>query len=323
MSELGLARVPKVRPARVWQPFELARSTSLQQGFTKPPWALPSSSCFWPQEVPVDLAEQRILPPPEHTGMPEEMAAPHPAAGQIDEVAIPSGAGPSEELLESVRAKAYAQGAFDTRTSLQAEMIATLEAERAQDQSLVDSLQEALGQLQRQPQEYFEPLKRLALHLAEQLVLAELSVDAKAIERIVQRCVDELSSHDESMIVVELSPVDLPRFEALRQRMGLNRDQSLKLKANPSLLPGSARASANDAIVEDLIEHRLEEFARSLGVDESRWKAASAFDHGNLADRGGAGLRGVEDALPRMAASVSAMEATFLGDMTPKDGSDD
>ena len=226
----------------------------------------------------------------------------------------------SQELLESVRAEAYAQGAAATRISMQAEMEQQLRSLQAQDKSLLGALESALEQLKRSPQPFFEPLKRLAVHLAEQLVLSELSLDGKAIERLVQRCVDELSSHDESMILVELHPTDLALLEALRLRLGLNRSQPLKLKADASLLPGSARASANDAIVQDLIEHRLAELAGALGVDQVRWKANSAFEPEQLAAQRAAGL-GVEDALPRMTAPVpaapSAEASCFEDDATP------
>ncbi len=228
----------------------------------------------------------------------------------------------SEELLESVRAEAYTKGTADCRASLEVEMAAKLEALQAQDKSILAALEGALERLQRSPQDYFEPLKRLALHLAEQLVLAELGLDGKAIERLVQRCVDDLSTHDESMIMVELNPADLPLLEALRERLGLNRGQALKLRASPALLPGSARASANDAIVQDLIENQLAEFARALGIDEARWKSSSAFESERLVARSGGGLRGVEDASPRMVATVPVTVADFLDEQSEPDVDD-
>ena len=189
---------------------------------------------------------------------------------------------------------------------------------------MLGALETALDQLKRSPQQFFEPLKRLAVHLAEQLVLAELSLDGKAIERLVQRCIDELSSHDESMVVVELHPGDLALLKALRERLGLNRGVPIKLKADASLLPGSARASANDSMVQDLIEHRLTELAKALGVDQARWKSNSAFEPEQLASQH-AGALGVEDALPRMAAATPvapAVDPSFFEDEATPDEDD-
>lgn len=298
--------------------------SALQQGFVPAQWAAPSSRTFWQQEVPSALgsstqptASQGLETP----GAGDAASSP----GSDDNAAEPvpeCAAGPTQEMLESVRAHAYAQGAADTRLSLQSETAQELLNLQAQDRSMLGALEAALQQLKRSPQDYFEPLKRLALHLAEQMVLAELSLDGKAIERLVQRCVDELSSHDESMILVELHPADLALLEALRERLGLNRGQPLKFKADASLLPGSARASANDAMVQDLIEHRLVEFARTLGVDQARWKSNSAFESERLTAERAAGLRGVEDALPRMAAAGPVTDADFFEDQAEPDVDD-
>lgn len=325
MSDLALPGVAAARPARVWQPMELARSPLLHQGFRTQQWALSSSRGFWPQEVPTMPTSGRRASTAEHlnkSGPAGALAAlPMPDESDVD-LKSESVQQLSEELLESVRAQAYAKGAADCRVSLQAEMAAQLEALQAQDKSILEALEAAFERLQRSPQDYFEPLKRLALHLAEQLVLAELGLDGKAIERLVQRCVDDLSTHDESMILVELNPADLPLLEALREKLGLNRSQVLKLRANPSLLPGSARASANDAIVQDLIENQLAEFAKALGVDEARWKSSSAFESERLAARHAGGLRGVEDASPRMAGPVPVTETDFLDQQSEPDADD-
>ncbi len=313
--------MPKARPARVWQPSELARSSVLV-GFAAQQWARATPRSFWPQEIPTISAAATATQHVVHDEVLDDGGAEAPLAtpDPIDfEPAPPISAALSDELLESIRSQAYAQGAADCEARLKVEMAGELLALQEQDKSLLAPLEEALAQLKREPQQYFEPLKRLALHLAEQLVLAELSLDGKAIERVVQRCVDDLASLDDSMILVELNPTDLPRLEALRERLGLNRSQPLKLKANASLLPGSARASANDAMVQDLIEHRLSQLARALSVDEVRWKASSALDAKRLAAEHIADTRAVEDALPRMAAAPAQVEHNFLDEEPAQD----
>lgn len=64
-------------------------------------------------------------------------------------------------------------------------------------------------------------------------------------------------------------------------------------------MPGSVRASASDAVVSDLIEHRLEAIARSLLLETGRSSAQSAFQPSRLAAR--MASEQVVDAQPRMA----------------------
>jgi flagellar biosynthesis/type III secretory pathway protein FliH len=209
------------------------------------------------------------------------------------------------EALAKAREEGRAQGAAEARAALQTEMEDKLRAALGDDHALVNALADALALLQQSPQTFFEPLKRLALHLAEQLVLAELALDGGAIERLVQRCVDELAQHDESLVLVELNPADLAMLQELRERSGLAEGSALRLQPNDKLLPGSVRASANDALVEDLIGERLVALARGLAVDEPRWRSNTAFSPERIAsDR--LPSTGVEDARPRMAPSAAA-----------------
>ena len=62
-------------------------------------------------------------------------------------------------------------------------------------------------------------------------------------------------------------------------------ERAWHLQANDNLLPGSVRASASDAVVSDLIEHRLEVMARALVPDSERGLAQSAFQPTRLASR--------------------------------------
>jgi hypothetical protein len=81
----------------------------------------------------------------------------------------------------------------------------------------------------------------------------------------------------------------------------------LRLQANDKLLPGSVRASANDALVEDLIGERLAALARGLAVSEPRWRAKTAFSAERMASDRIPGT-GVEDARPRMASVAPAVD---------------
>ncbi len=290
------ARKPEVRPARVWQPSDLSHPIAPESGFVANAWRTQRPPLFGLTDFDIPTAD--LLPPPAAPEVKETPAAatvPAPAAPAVVETPVATA-----EALAKAREEGRTQGAAEARAALQSEMDNKLRVALGDDHALVNALADALALLQQNPQSFFEPLKRLALHLAEQLVLAELALDGGAIERLVQRCVDELAQHDESMVLVELNPADLAMLQALRERSGLAEGSALRLQPNDKLLPGSVRASANDALVEDLIGERLSALARGLAVDEPRWRASTAFSAERIASDRMPGTA-VEDARPRMA----------------------
>jgi flagellar biosynthesis/type III secretory pathway protein FliH len=322
MSDEPPPRVATVRPARVWQPVDLMNSSARQPGFVQHSWASNSTKSLWLQSVIPEttldatdpLSVEALSAHDEHSSTTAPDAE-HPQEAPLAEVTPNPQERLTDELVERVRAEAYTQGVEESRASLRAEMDAELKSLQSRDESLTHALQAALDELKRSPHEFFEPLKRLSLHLAEQLVLGELGLDGKAIERLVQRCLDDLASHSESAILVELNPADLILFEVLHQRLGASGGPTLRLQADANLMPGSVRASANDAIIEDLIEHRLAALARDLVVDESRWKSQTAFEPERLATERSLGLRGVEDARPRMTTPASVSETSVIDEL--------
>ena len=294
------ARKPEVRPARVWQPTDLRHPIAPESGFVASAWRTQREPVFGLTDF--DIPTVDLLPPPATPEVEEAptAAAVAPAPPPVIETPVATA-----EALAKAREEGRAQGAAEARAALQTEMEDKLRVALGDDHALVNALADALALLQQSPQSFFEPLKRLALHLAEQLVLAELALDGGAIERLVQRCVDELAQHDESLVLVELNPADLAMLQELRERSGLAEGSALRLQPNDKLLPGSVRASANDALVEDLIGERLVALARGLAVDEPRWRASTAFSPERIAsDR--LPSTGVEDARPRMAPSAAA-----------------
>jgi len=302
------ARTVEVRPARVWQPTDLLHPIAPEGGFLATPWRIASSKDFDPHGFSTPVIDLKAPPPPSEDA-PDVQAA-QDGADLAPEAAADAPAAPVEhpidaQALEDARAQGHAQGVAETREAMQAEMAQALQEALGEDGALLDKLRSALDDLQQSPNTFFEPLKRLALHLAEQLVLAELQIDGSAIERLVQRCVDELAQHDESMVLIELHPDDVTRLQSMRERTGLNEGSALRVQANDSLAPASVRASANDAVVEDLIGDRLSALARGLHIDEKRFAAQSAFSPNRLAaDR--LPSSGVEDVRPRMSASEAA-----------------
>ena len=208
------------------------------------------------------------------------------------------------ELIESIKQEAYARGLAAGQQELAAFQD---EAEKARaqaeavefetTQTLLISIEKAILQLKEDPDQRHEPLKRLAMHLAEQLVLVELSVSPNSVHALIERCIETLDITATASVVVELNPNDMALLQTRTLDPGEEKN-TWRLQADPTLLPGSIRVRAEDAVVTDLVEHRLESLAQSLLSEPKRWQAQTAFQPERLNARRGQ-ANAVEDALPR------------------------
>lgn len=194
--------------------------------------------------------------------------------------------GRAEEEKKS--AASLAQALADAEKSAQAQKSQALAQQHKElmdlvttDLALLRELTQKLEAWTENPKQLFEPLKRLSIHIAEQLLLSELNTSGAAIERLVQRCLDELNLHGTQIVTVELSPQDKSRLQDLASEM-LNQ---IQLQAVASLQPGSVRVIANDTQVEDLVEHRLEVLAHKLLGQPEAWRDQSPFFRQPLAQR--------------------------------------
>ena len=179
-------------------------------------------------------------------------------------------------------AQAKAESADALAAALAAQKTA-LTAELQEQLVLLGQVHDTLRAFSNDPQALFEPVKRLALHISEQLVLAELTLSGQAIERLVQRCLDEIDLHGQSAVTVELNPQDKARLEDL----GAEVIKQMQLQAVPGLHPVSVRLVVNDSQIEDLIEHRLQAMANRLLNQPELWREQSAFFRQPLAQRDG------------------------------------
>ena len=180
---------------------------------------------------------------------------------------------PGIDLEEVARREAeqyqlgYAEGERVARDALAQEIAA--------QRTVLEGVTRELHALLQQPKQFFEPLKRLAVHVAEQVVLSELASSSKTIERLIERCLDSLDHPAQGMVVVELHPQDKARLLETAPEL----IRGMRIDAVETLHPGSVRVFANDAIVEDLVEHRLHALVRGLSLDESAWAARSGLLH--------------------------------------------
>jgi len=172
-----------------------------------------------------------------------------------------------QQGLDQGQAQGKEQGMAEGDAKARADAAGEIAAQRV----LFENVSRDLAALLADPKKFFEPLKRLAIHIAEQMVVGELQTSTQALERLVQRCLNELDHPVHGAVVLELSPEDKARLQALDSEM----IKGMRLEAVHDMQPGSVRVFANDTVVEDLVEHRLEGLAKALLVDVDAWREKS------------------------------------------------
>jgi len=199
-----------------------------------------------------------------------------------------------DELTQSIEQQ---RAQLDTeREALRAENAAALESQK----KLLEEVTSKLDDFVSNPQRLFEPLTRLSVHIAEQLVLAELNLSGASIERLIHRCLDEISSHSNQVVTVELNTQDKARLQEMTGEMFSH----IQLHAVSSLQPGSVRVITDDTQVDDLIGHRLEAMANNLLAQPELWREASPFFKQPLAQRD----TDIEDVRQRLTTKVERQE---------------
>ena len=305
-AKLGL---PKGAP--VWQPLKPLKPVELQNaGFVQENYLRSKSSHFALWTVEEQLAAGKIADAAEDLTITDvadknEGELSDSIHADSDSFSSASLSGMDAETLEKIKKEAYDRGVSDGK-KLQQETAAQ-EAEQAETESLtaladkanqlLANIEQGVLALKENPAAWNEPLKRLALHLAEQLTLTELSISVIAIQNMIDRCIETLDVQTASSVVVELNPNDMALLQNHKAAPG-EKTHQWRLIADTRLLPGSVRVRADDAVVSDLIEHRLETLAQALLQNTKPWQAQTAFQPERLAARRGK-AETVEDALPR------------------------
>lgn len=174
----------------------------------------------------------------------------------------------SETALNALREEAFLKGIEAGMAKAKAE----LEQERQHERELLRHLSIELRSLSQDSQRFFDPLKRLSLHLAEQLVRGELQISGHVVNTLIHQCLEQFD-HPADKAVVTLNPSDLERLKRLEPSL----TQGLELESDPMLHVGSVRVRVNDTVVQDLIEHRLEPLARRLLSQPEAWMNQSSL----------------------------------------------
>jgi flagellar biosynthesis/type III secretory pathway protein FliH len=260
------------------EPFELASEPETAEDAS----ALDADASDWPEEGPAAWSADEESVPEEVTTL--DSAALAEACEEAYQRGLADGRAEAEKEAAAAIAQAL-DGAQAQAQELQAEALLQQHKELTDlmqpDLALLREVTQKLEAWTENPKQLFEPLKRLAVHIAEQLVLAELNTSGAAIERLVQRCLDELNLHGSQVVTVELNPQDKARLQDVANDML----SQVQLQAIPSLQPGSVRVIVNDTQVEDLVEHRLEALAHGLLGQPEAWREKSPFFRQPLAQR--------------------------------------
>jgi len=107
--------------------------------------------------------------------------------------------------------------------------------------------------------EFFEPVSRLSVHIAEQLVRGELTVGPVAITRLVQGCLDAIEERvSKKEPILKMHPADLQMF--LNGFDG--KPTGVSLVADDRLARGDVSLQMDHSVIDDLLSNRLEEIAQ-------------------------------------------------------------
>lgn len=207
--------------------------------------------------------ETPITEPPENTEDGNALA--------LDEAApVQDGVLHSPDEWQRIAQEAHAQGWSEGHAQAQAESA----AQQAAQVALLNELMSGLQALNHEPQRFFEPLKRLALHMAEQLVRGELQVSGEAVANLVKQALDTLGETREK-VILHLHPMDADALSEAAPELV----SQCAIESDAQLQRGSVRVSVNDTVVEDLIEHRLEALARRVLAQPDAWLKQSRLMH--------------------------------------------
>jgi flagellar biosynthesis/type III secretory pathway protein FliH len=237
----------------------------------------------WHSQLHHEFQVLEVQPLPSAPDQAAEMLQPSPVPAMspgLLEADAPGAAAPGPDPLQALleqaqtqaRAEGYAQGVADGRRQALAESAARLapqQDEHAAQQLLLQQQRhrealhievlQSLSELVRDPNRLHLPLKRLALHLAEQIVRGELSRGSETARRLVDQALQSLGP-GLGQVVVRMNPDDL----ALLQSSDLGLGDQVQLQAAEHLSRGSIEAFSHDTLIQDSLRDRVAALAGKL-----------------------------------------------------------
>lgn len=175
-------------------------------------------------------------------------------------------------LIDAAREEARATANKEGFEAGYAQAKAELQAEQDARISILKNLCEKVQDLSQDAEAMFEPLQKLAMHLAEQLVRGELTQSGQAISRLVDNCLREMAAAGSKPVVIHLNPEDLELYRPLVSQFG----DSMTLRSSTDLKRGSLRVALDGSVVEDLIERRIEGLKKTMAQPPaSNWRSTA------------------------------------------------
>jgi flagellar biosynthesis/type III secretory pathway protein FliH len=244
-------------PAPVWSAHPLLQSTAQKAHFQRHGWDEAQTEAFgpWrfsPKQDPLAGQTETLIasevPLDSDVIVPE---GPDAGDGQVHEPASATLGLSQDELdqmLEQTRAQSWQTG-YDAAIQ---ELTVGVDADR----QALQAAAKALHDLQSNQQRWFEPLKKLSLHIAQELVRGEMQLSSAVIERLIKGCIEALDQPAETTLI-QVGHADMHRLRDLNL-------PGIALELDESLSEGSVRAKVSDTQVQDLIEHRLAQMSQQL-----------------------------------------------------------
>ena len=204
-----------------------------------------------------------------------------------------------EEARAAAREEGFDAGYAQAQSELKKEHDAQIEA--------LQKLNAGVQELANDSDALFEPLHKLALHLAEQLVRGELTQSGLAISRLVDNALREMTGSGEKAVIVQLNPDDLELYRPLVAQLG----DSMTLRSNTALKRGSVRVSLDGSVVEDLIERRIEGLGKSLAQPPAAgWRNGPGTSLSARLESGSGARQTVQDVTAKDVAAPAPSDST-------------
>ena len=204
-----------------------------------------------------------------------------------------------EEARAAAREEGFDAGYAQAQSELKKEHDAQIEA--------LQKLNAGVQELANDSDALFEPLHKLALHLAEQLVRGELTQSGLAISRLVDNALREMTGSGEKAVMVQLNPDDLELYRPLVAQLG----DSMTLRSNTALKRGSVRVSLDGSVVEDLIERRIEGLGKSLAQPPAAgWRNGPGTSLSARLESGSGARQTVQDVTAKDVAASAPSDST-------------
>ena len=216
--------------------------------------------------TPAEIVAEEVEPVVQ-ADFPEETAAPADEESRIAELQAALDAQSAEKDAELERAKAQAFAEGQAQGQLEAKEMLAMENDSVDAEIAVelrDLVGEMIGEAQSHliaHQDLFDPLKTLALAMAEQIARCELTLSDDSLASFIQQTISEVDPLQLGELAIYVSNdwykrLQRPELEGVFAAYSLRRDEALQ--------PGSVRLALQDSSIHDLIEHRVAHLGEQL-----------------------------------------------------------